>query len=157
MTLSEAARQQIAETVAAWPPLTNNQRAQLVRLLYGGDSGSLGAVAAPRVALDRTPPPVRKCALYRHYDADGNLLYVGITINPGRRGKDHAKSSAWVEFAAREESVWFDSEEDAKAAERDAISNEAPLFNRVHAGGKRDERLLSYLIERRAFHLLRLP
>lgn len=98
--------------------------------------------------------PHRRCALYRQYDDQGVLLYVGISTDLPVRRRAHVKRSAWVEFASTESSIWFDSVEVALAAERDAILEEAPVFNIVHADAERDARLRDYLIRRGAWHLL---
>jgi hypothetical protein len=43
---------------------------------------------------------VAKCALYRHFDAAGNLLYVGIAYNPFRRtGRLDGKPAQAVEMS----------------------------------------------------------
>jgi hypothetical protein len=73
--------------------------------------------------------------LYRHFDAEGVLLYVGISIDVGRRTGDHAKHSAWFDRVARIDVETFDSRDAAIDAERRAIINECPLFN-VHHNGK---------------------
>lgn len=70
----------------------------------------------------------RRTCVYRAYDADQRLLYVGISVNlDGRLSKHH--SSAWwpavVEIAVQ----WFEGREAAKAAERRAISEEHPIYN----------------------------
>ena len=136
----------VAAIVDAAPPLTNEQRVRLASLLNG---------AAPLPRLDRlAPPPVRRCALYRHWDKDGVLLYVGVSVTPGKRLRDHARHSAFMRFASRTEEVWFDSETEAREAERGAIEAERPLFNRVGADSGRDHRLTHYLIDHEAWDLL---
>lgn len=133
------------------PPLTAEQRDRIAVLLCGGTS------LAPMDQLDRMPPPVKKCALYRHFDKDDRLLYVGISVNPGTRRGDHARHSAFIEFAARETVEWLDDTDAALAAERSAIATEKPLFNKVSAAPDRDRRLVEYLLERGATHLLKAP
>lgn len=71
--------------------------------------------------------------VYRMFDADGRLLYVGMTSNP------HARIKVW-RSTGRADGHWFpqvesirweffDSKPGAAAAERQAISTEAPLHN----------------------------
>ena len=139
----------ISRVVDAAPPLTAEQRDRLALLLNGGSA------MAPRAALNQTLPPIRKCALYRHFDDGGELLYVGISVSPSTRRNSHARHAAWMEFASTERVEWFDNEAQARDAEREAIATESPLFNKVHADPDRDQRLAMYLIERRAFHLLK--
>lgn len=79
--------------------------------------------------------PARKsveCALYRHFDSAGDLLYVGIAKNPEVRAKQHAKSAEWWRFVARTEVEWHDDEATAALAERQAIAAEEPVFNDTH-------------------------
>lgn len=75
-------------------------------------------------------PSVRRCALYRHYDSAGNLLYVGISLSFFRRLMEHRDGSGWFMDIARVDIQWFDSEMEAEEAERVAIMKEAPLHNR---------------------------
>lgn len=70
-----------------------------------------------------------RCALYRHYDAEGRLLYVGMSVNPMRRLHVHSGVSPWFPQIARVEMQWFDSSAEAEAAETAAIRTERPLFN----------------------------
>lgn len=94
------------------------------------------------------------CALYRHFDADDVLLYVGITGDADARREQHVKSSPWAEFAVRETCEWFESREAAATAERVAIESELPLFNRAFSGPDRDQRVIEYAVRRQAWHLL---
>lgn len=73
----------------------------------------------------------RRCCLYRHFDADGVLLYVGISSDPGHRTFEHSVGAGrrWVNYASRMEGVWYASTEAARAAELIAIRHEAPVFN----------------------------
>ena len=74
-------------------------------------------------------------ALYRYFDGAGDLLYVGIAVDPEMREKQHEKGSRWVQFSERREVEWFPSREQARQAERDAIQLEDPVFN---VDGRRD-------------------
>lgn len=140
----------VQRVVDAAPPLTLGQQALLSNVLKGRGDG-----LTPVARLDMTPPPVRKCAVYRHFDSDGVLLYVGISVKPGMRRMEHARHSAFMEFATRETVEWFDNEPDALNAERAAIRAERPLFNRVGADDDRDRRLVHYLVDKGALHLLK--
>lgn len=91
----------------------------------------------------------RRCALYRHYDDQDVLLYVGITDNLGERTNGgHARSSDWVRFAARAEAEWHDSRELASSAERKAVREERPVFNRQYAEWDVDREIGDYLQRR---------
>lgn len=129
----------------------------------------MGCGEAERIAVadaiapmpEADAPPARtaplqpeRTALYRHYDADGVLLYVGIAVDPAMRFKTHAKQAPWTAFAARHEGEWFATREEAAEAERAAIRDERPLFNKAGADPDRDERVKRYLIEHEAWELL---
>ena len=73
-------------------------------------------------------------ALYRFFDADGHLLYVGISLNPGERWKQHrADKPWWLEVA----SITIDHLPDRDAAlqaETAAIKSERPRYNIAQNG-----------------------
>lgn len=66
--------------------------------------------------------------LYRHYSADGSLLYVGISLNALRRAIEHRKSR-WWDSVAKIDIQRFPSKTKALAAERKANEMERPAFN----------------------------
>ncbi|MFJ6348634.1 DUF6907 domain-containing protein [Streptomyces sp. NPDC092046] len=73
-------------------------------------------------------------ALYRLYDADDRLLYIGITKNLEQRWTGHrhsATSSKWWPDVVRKVIEWHPSQEAADAAETAAIETEEPLHNRA--------------------------
>lgn len=74
----------------------------------------------------------RPHALYRFYDNDRQLLYVGITSNPGARWKKHANDKPWWGDVARVELEHYPTRDAVLAAERDAIISERPQRNVVH-------------------------
>lgn len=71
--------------------------------------------------------------LYRFFDADGQLLYVGITDRRRARWHEHATTKTWWDTAAAATLVHFDSREEAERAETEAIRTEAPRWNRSGA------------------------
>lgn len=74
--------------------------------------------------------------LYRLYDADTDLLYVGISGNPGRRFDQHAKGPTgkrWWSEVATGTMEHFATREEAAAAEVAAIQGECPRYNIAHA------------------------
>lgn len=92
----------------------------------------------------------RRCALYRHFDEHDILLYVGITEALGdRTNNGHARSSEWVQFAVRAEAEWHDSRELASKAEREAVEDEQPIYNRQYSTGDTDLRITGYLYWRK--------
>ncbi|MFI8206844.1 MULTISPECIES: GIY-YIG nuclease family protein [unclassified Streptomyces] len=68
-------------------------------------------------------------ALYRFFDADGALLYVGITYDTEQRFASHRNSSPWWRDVASESIEWHDTRTLALAAESKAIKAERPRHN----------------------------
>lgn len=67
--------------------------------------------------------------LYRFFDADDQLLYVGRTINPGRRWRDHEKQKPWFDAVAKVTREVLPSALLLAEAEQVAIETEHPLHN----------------------------
>jgi hypothetical protein len=134
------------------PALTEDQRARIACLL-GGDAYAPNV--APVAPGAHRPPRVERVALYRHYDADGILLYVGISSDPKLRRRSHQRRSAWTEFAVREQVEWLPDRSTAEDAERDAIKVEKPLFNGAHTTPEAQVACVEYLIRRGRTDLLR--
>lgn len=72
---------------------------------------------------------MKRTALYRHFDAAGVLLYVGISNNALRRMLQHQGRSHWYEQVATVRLQWFPSRALAEQAETAAIWSEWPLWN----------------------------
>lgn len=72
-----------------------------------------------------------KTALYRHFDAAGQLLYVGVSLCAFQRTRQHGQSAPWFEDVTRIDIEWFASRSLAEAAEWRAIRNEKPLHNQT--------------------------
>lgn len=70
-------------------------------------------------------------SLYRFFGADGELLYVGITLNVPSRMTQHINTKP-MHLVRSIHLEWFDSREEAMAAEIAAIQAESPLWNIVH-------------------------
>lgn len=76
----------------------------------------------------------RKTCVYRFYDEDEQLLYVGISMNlEGRLTKHHSRG--WWPEVVRCDVEWFEGREEAKAAERAAIAREHPIHNIMRPAG----------------------
>jgi len=69
--------------------------------------------------------------LYRYYDAQGALLYVGIADDWRQRMKQH-RYADWFPMAGRLSVEYHPDRRSAAAAELAAIRSEWPLYN-VHA------------------------
>jgi hypothetical protein len=67
--------------------------------------------------------------LYRHLDADGNLLYVGVSVNALTRLSGHRSVSHWYDNIATVEIVKYPTRVAALAAENEAILNDEPEHN----------------------------
>lgn len=80
-----------------------------------------------------------RVALYRHFDASGHLLYVGITRDTMRRLCQHEDRSRWMHRVARIEVEWFDDRSSALGAESRAIVDEHPMFNLRRPQGRDEE------------------
>lgn len=72
----------------------------------------------------------RRTSLYRHYDADDKLLYIGVSLCQPKRLDQHKRTSDWFWEIAKITIEHFDTLEEAKAAERDAIRAENPSRNK---------------------------
>lgn len=75
----------------------------------------------------------RTHVLYRFYSATGQLLYIGITMNPPERFKSHRDSKEWWKLVSGITVENYLSREELAQAERRAIQVEHPLHNVVHA------------------------
>lgn len=69
--------------------------------------------------------------LYRLYDKNEELLYIGKTINISMRISQHRYSKSWWEEVRSIGLTHFDSISELSRAERIAIKSEDPLYNRV--------------------------
>lgn len=69
--------------------------------------------------------------LYRHFDASGRLLYVGISLSAISRLSQHSGDSHWFGDIANVTVERFETRRDALHAEADAIASEDPLYNRA--------------------------
>lgn len=85
---------------------------------------TIGSVSVPHV-------------LYRIYDVDEALLYVGATTNPALRFVAHASFQPWWTTAAKITLEHFSGIEKLAAAELAAIRTETPRFNRAHTDAPR--------------------
>lgn len=82
---------------------------------------------------------MNRTALYRHFGADGVLLYVGISNDVLRRLLQHSERSGWFRRIARVEVEWLSSRRAALDAEALAIQREAPRWNRYRPRVKPDD------------------
>jgi hypothetical protein len=85
-----------------------------------------GTTSAHEVAADATPP---RAALYRLFGTNDELLYVGITLSPAARLKEHSWRKPWWPEVQRHEIEWHENWHAAAAAEQAAIEAEGPKYN----------------------------
>ncbi|GAA2351039.1 GIY-YIG nuclease family protein [Glycomyces rutgersensis] len=69
--------------------------------------------------------------MYRFFDADGTLLYVGITDNLPRRMQNHIDQKPWWGRVTNISTEFFPNRDAVLSAERDAIRAEKPRYNRA--------------------------
>lgn len=79
----------------------------------------------------------QQCAVYRAYDAQGRLLYVGHSTAPRQRMYQHrSRRAPWVSHIARVDEQWFDDVDSALDEESSAIRRELPIYNVAGARSK---------------------
>ena len=88
------------------------------------------------------------CCLYRHYDVDKVLLYVGISMDAAKRTAKHSRSSDWFKRVRVITLEHFESRAEAERAEVAAIVKEKPAFNIIHSESKTLRLLKKALKER---------
>ena len=70
--------------------------------------------------------------LYRHYDKDGLLLYVGISLSALNRLSQHKTQSRWFIKIDTVKVTHYTSRKAALAAEKRAIKSEKPKYNKTY-------------------------
>jgi hypothetical protein len=70
-----------------------------------------------------------KTTLYRYFDSNGQLLYVGITGDNTKRQSQHRRNSFWFGEIASATFEHFEHRAEALLAEKEAIQVEKPLHN----------------------------
>jgi hypothetical protein len=85
----------------------------------------------------QTNPAVKMQQLYRLYDADGTLLYIGISYSAIARYAQHKADKPWIGDVCRIEIETHDvSRAEILEIERRAIIEERPQHNVVHSTAK---------------------
>jgi len=70
--------------------------------------------------------------LYRLYDAEGDLLYIGISADADKRLKQHQTKPEWGDRIESMTTEACGTRERALLAEREAIASEQPTYNILH-------------------------
>lgn len=73
---------------------------------------------------------IKTHSVYRIYDSDNQLLYVGMSGRVLGRIADHHTTKDWFKDVSRIDIQWHSSKKEATAAEAYAIKSEKPLYNR---------------------------
>ena len=84
--------------------------------------------------------PRKQVQLYRHFAADGSLLYVGISRDSEKRLHQHARDSVWHSSISRVMIETCRDLDEARRKERIAVEAEKPAHNinlRGHTHGCR--------------------
>lgn len=76
------------------------------------------------------------CAVYRFYDEDDDLLYVGKSLDPFSRSNSHKQDPRFFAVSIIEVE-WFEDQVLATLAETTAIIREKPKWNKHHAAKPR--------------------
>jgi len=78
---------------------------------------------------DQLGDQMSETQLYRHFDGQGELLYVGVSLSTVKRLGQHKNHSHWYDRIAKVEIQKFPTRKEALRAEREAVSSEQPLCN----------------------------
>jgi predicted GIY-YIG superfamily endonuclease len=79
--------------------------------------------------LTRQQAKAGRTELYRHFDKDDRLLYVGISLSTAHRLAEHRCVSGWSSKVVKITIERFPTRKAALEAERNAIQAEAPIHN----------------------------
>src|SRR5262252_1137510 len=84
------------------------------------------AICAATLALQQYEEEKTPATLYRHFDVDGHLLYVGVSADASSRSRQHEHGAKWHREIATISLEHFPSRVTALEAERLAIKHEKP-------------------------------
>jgi hypothetical protein len=71
-----------------------------------------------------------RTALYRFFNKKGELIYVGISVDPLSRWMTHATYKAWWSEVTEKTTEWYDTTPLAADAERIVIRRDRPKYNK---------------------------
>ena len=94
--------------------------------LYDGIRSHLGLEEVKQV----------KTALYKHKNADGHIIYVGVAKNIGARSAQHLNNSEWQTEIASIDVEWHDNSLMAELMEIKLIKSLRPKYNKAHNNNK---------------------
>ncbi|MEX2421061.1 MAG: hypothetical protein WD670_04515 [Actinomycetota bacterium] len=74
------------------------------------------------------------CSVYRFYDGQGRLLYVGVTGRGLTRAREHSRSKEWWELVKSSTVEHLATTGEALERERELIRSLRPIYNVQHNG-----------------------
>lgn len=86
-------------------------------------------VTPSQMGKPRPPKTGTPTTLYRFFDREDRLLYVGISTDPRQRVSSHRAYKPWWTQSVRIDLEHFSSWDEARAAEKAAIKTENPMHN----------------------------
>lgn len=84
-------------------------------------------------------PDDEPTALYRLYDANDVLLYLGISWNPDFRWEQHQNNQSWAHLVAHRTVEWYPDRTSALGAEAAATAVEKPVYDSSWRHGQHQE------------------
>ncbi|HUY48045.1 MAG TPA: hypothetical protein VMV92_20350 [Streptosporangiaceae bacterium] len=132
--LPRAGRVPGAYPAAPEPPAAGTEPDALLSWLTSGGNGVPGVPGVPEGLNGHARAAAEvfaagRTALYRLRGDAGELLYVGVSLAPEFRFYDHARLKDWWPEVSEKSIEWFDTRDEALAAERAAIAAEKPKYN----------------------------
>lgn len=159
-------QQQVEAERARWATLIGDHIPELAALLGPAEAPPDEAADVEVIPVSPTPAaepivteaeecPSGPTALYRYFDADDLLLYVGISDRLRIRTGSHVAGSSWMDFAVRSTIERHPTRAIALEVEEAAIKAEHPLFNHQHNDTPEARRaLVGYLVKHDRLDLL---
>jgi predicted GIY-YIG superfamily endonuclease len=85
-----------------------------------------------------------KTTLYRHWDKDDNLLYIGISLSKLQRLGQHSRNASWFDKITKVTMESFPTRKVALQKEKEAIITEYPIHNTIHNGNNLITKIKEY-------------
>lgn len=123
-TLVSSDNLEYRDAIRSLSSLTISERKRVVAHAMG-----IQPAIASRMYSTRNEGLQGATTLYRHYDAAGTLLYVGIAGDFEERSYWHSRNSKWYVDVCSSTIEWFNTRAEALRAESRAIKSEEPVFN----------------------------
>lgn len=88
--------------------------------------------AKPKKKASPKKAPSKKTGVYTMRNKDKETLYVGMSKDPKKRAKQHAKKKDWYPEVTKTKVKTYPNRESAAKAEKKAIQSKSPKYNIVH-------------------------